>query len=160
MYMSVHVCVRMYVYVCGVCMCTGVCSCEIMCLVACYSDFRLVWWDPDSLREIMICARYGPGNTGDSKTDPWDDPKICTSSCNEDQTVIRIQNHIISCECLFLYYFLIYNYQYYLYVTCIISCDHLIYFTSWLPISLHELSVSIHFNYIAYLSVYRRHFMC
>ena len=39
---------------------------------------------------------------GDSKTDPWDDPEIRTRSCSEDQISIRIQNRVISCECLFI----------------------------------------------------------
>jgi len=31
-------CMHEYVYVCSVCMCTGVCPCEFMCSVACCSD--------------------------------------------------------------------------------------------------------------------------
>jgi len=39
--------------------------------------------NPDS---CSLWTRY----TGDSKTDPWDNLEICTDSCSEDQTTIRI----------------------------------------------------------------------
>ena len=75
---------------------------------------------------MFVMNRYA----GDSKTDPWDDPKIRTGSCSGDLTVIRFQNRVISFKCLLLYQFLIYHCQYYLYVSCIISFDRLIYLTS------------------------------
>ena len=49
-------CMHEYVYVCSVCMCTGICSCEFMCPVACCSDAdsfmqsELVTGDPDPIR--------------------------------------------------------------------------------------------------------------
>jgi len=57
--------------------------------------------------------------TGDSKTDPWDDPEIRTSSCSEDQTTIRFKNHVISCECLSIDLFLIQAFH------LIISCEYI-----------------------------------
>ena len=56
--------------------------------------------------------------------------EIRTASCSEDLMAIRIQNRVISCECLLLYHFFISRCQYYLYVFCIISFDRLIYLTS------------------------------
>ena len=48
--------------------------------------------------------------TGDSKIDAQDDPEeISTGLCSEDQTVIRFQNHVISCERLLLSFFHIYD---------------------------------------------------
>jgi len=83
---------------CGVCMCTVKCSCEFLCsVVSTALRTHLVRSRPN----LDSCSLW-TGYTGDSKTDLWDDPKVRTSSCNEDQTSIRIQNCIISCECLFI----------------------------------------------------------
>jgi len=71
-----------------------------------------------------LCIRHD----GNSKNDPWDDPEIRIGSCSEDQTSIRIQNRVISCECLLFYYFLIYRTH--THITYFISCDYLSYFTS------------------------------
>ena len=123
--MCKHVCKYMreflsiYVYI--------VCIYVYMCVsVACYSDTDTLARsepDPDT---CSLWTRYN----SDSKTNSWDDSVIRSGSCSEDQTVIRIQNYIISCEYLLLYHFLIYHCQHYLYVTCIILCDRWIYFTS------------------------------
>ena len=56
----------------------------------------------EQFRFVWLRTRY----TADSNTDIWDDPEIYISLCSEDQTVIRIQNHVISCEYLLLYHFL------------------------------------------------------
>ena len=80
---------------------------------------------PD-LDSCSLWTRY----TGDSKTNARDDPKIHTGSCSEDHTMIQFRNHVISCECLFLSIFLFTIVSRHLYITCIISCDRLIYFTS------------------------------
>jgi len=91
-----------------VCVYTGVCLCEFMGWVACCSvRTRLVrsgpvTGDSDSCSQITWY-------TGDSKTDLWDDLERRTDSCSEDQMAIRIQNHVISCECLLLSYFLNYR---------------------------------------------------
>jgi len=53
---NINVCVY-YVYGCTcVCMYTGACSCEFMGWVACCS-IRPVWWDPDPLQETQIRIR-------------------------------------------------------------------------------------------------------
>jgi len=71
-----------------------------ICMVASYSDT-----DPFRFIPIMdpIDWRF---------EDQHIDPEIHTSLCSEHQTAIRIQNRVILCECLFLYYFLIYCCQY------------------------------------------------
>ena len=113
------------VYTCG-CTCVCVCTCNdvhvcvnshpSLYLVTCYSitdpfvRFGPVTGDSDL---CSLCTRY----TGYLKIIPWDDPEIPTGSCSEDQTAIQIQNCVISCECLLLYYFLIYRCQCYIYAT-------------------------------------------
>ena len=99
-----------------------------------------VWLRITAFLDLFVRSKLGNGRfvlvlvmnwyTSDSKTNPWDDPEIYTGSCSEDQTVIQIQNCVISCDCLLLYHFLISHCQYYLYVTCIVSFGRLIYFIS------------------------------
>ena len=113
--------VCMYVYLCTY---VSICGCIPMCV---YIYVR-VWVH---MRWVMCCSisdllvRSEPGNkrlgpdlkfsslrteyTGDSKNNLWDDPKIPTGSCSEDQTTIQFQNCVILFECLLLYYFLIYR---------------------------------------------------
>ena len=86
------------------CVCVCVNSPPSLCMVVCYSD------SDSFVRFKLGNRRFGLMFTVDpyisnSKTDPRDDPEIRTGSCSEDQTAIRIQNCIISCECLFLCYF-------------------------------------------------------
>ena len=121
----VHVLVYMY-------MCTYVFIYQREHLVAYHSDTdplvrsepgnRRLGPDPNSYSQR---TRY----TSDSKTSSWDNSEVRTGSCSEDQTAIRNQNQVISCECLFLCIFLFIIISRHLYITCIISCDHLIYFT-------------------------------
>jgi len=137
--MCILVC--MYVFWCTlVCMhvwraCMGtywvyyVCVCVFIPLPFCVFDCVLKRCG--LVREIRIsCRRPEPDSdsyslwiryTDDSKTDPWDDLEIRTGSYSEDQTTIHFQNRVISCECLFLCYFLIYHVTGYLCFTFIIS---------------------------------------
>ena len=75
-----------------------------MCFVAWLQRSEAVTGDSEL---YSLWTRY----TGNSKTDLWDDPEIRTGSYSEDQMAILIQNHVISCECLLLYHFLIYPCQ-------------------------------------------------
>jgi len=100
------------------CMCIPVCGCVYMCIYVyvCLQVFVVCSVITDSFVRSEPCNRRPDPDlcslwtwyTADSKTDPWDDPEIRTGSCSEDQTAIRIQNRVISCECLLLCYFLIY----------------------------------------------------
>ena len=122
-----HACVGMYIY--SVCMCgyvyivcVYVYTCTYLRSVLCvgvnfpsplgvrlrataiaesFGEVRIVTGD---LFWYSLWTRY----TGDSKIDPWDDSKIRTSSCSENQTAIQIQNCVISCERFFLSIFPIY----------------------------------------------------
>jgi len=111
-WMGAWVCVLVfkYMYVCMyVCVYMYVCNCVSIYYVYGYvlqrcglarvvrTGNRRPGLDPDS---CSLWTRYN----GNSKTDTWDDPKISTGSCSEDQTTIQIQNYVISCECLLLYY--------------------------------------------------------
>ena len=103
--------------------CTRVFVYQRVGLVACCSDLDSIVRSEPVTGDSDSCSqktRY----TGDSKTDSWDDSKIHTSSCSEYQTAIRF-----SCECLFLSIFLFTIVSRHLYITCIISCNRLIYFT-------------------------------
>ena len=111
---------NMYVYNVNMCLYINVCW------VACFSDTDPLTRSIPDPNTCSLWSRY----TDDSKTDLWDDPEIPTGSCSGDQTAIRIQNRIMSCECLFLCIFLFTVVNSYLFLTCIISCDRLIYFTS------------------------------
>ena len=166
-YIWVYVWVRICMYVClGVCIstcmyvgCVYVYECMFMWVheLGCVLQrFGPVWWGPDPLQDSDLCPLWTQ-YTGDSKTNPWDDPEVSIGSCSKDQTVIRIQNHVISCECLLLYHFLIYRCQYYLYVTCNISCDRLIYFTSRITCII---SCDISECSLWLYSAYQCHFMC
>ena len=102
-YTHIHTHIWVYVYV-VVCVCAQVyirVSSSIQLHVAAIQT-RLMRSElvMRGLNLYLLWTRY----TGDSKTDPWEDPEIRTGSCSEDQTAIRIQNRVISCECLLLYY--------------------------------------------------------
>jgi len=86
-YMCVYVNGCMFVWVHGL-------GCVLQCSDL-FGEIRTVVGDSDSCSQM---TRY----TGDSKTDPWDDPKIHTSSCSGDHMVIRFWNHVISCQWLFI----------------------------------------------------------
>ena len=133
--MYMYTCIWKYVY--GgtrVCMhmwhvCMGTC---VSVLYVCVRVFVHAWVDKTrlslypslplnvvGLRVVAIRAHSPDPNpcslwtryTGNLKTDLWDDSEIRTSSCSENQRVIRFQNRVISCECLLLSFFLIYHYQ-------------------------------------------------
>jgi len=131
MFVCVCACVCIYLYnVCGimlvVCLCEGVlvyCVCMgvYLCIYVyvCLRVFvcvlqRLRTRSCDSksiIKDLDWCSlwiRY----TGDSKTDPWDDPEIHTVSCSEDQTTIQFQNHVISCDTYLLLSVVLYDYSY------------------------------------------------
>jgi len=106
-YMYVYRCTRVYVYVCGMCMYTGVCSCEFMCSAARCSvsdSFVRSGLGNRRIGFVPLWTRH----IDDSKTDPWDDLEVRTGSRSEDQIAIRFQNCIISvsiCSCIiFLLY--------------------------------------------------------
>jgi len=88
MHESVRVCMWcVYVYRCiPVCVyiCVRVSSCVWLCGTAIRT--RLVRSGP-IVEDSELCSLWTRYD-GDSKTDPWYDPGIHTSSCSEDQTVI------------------------------------------------------------------------
>ena len=108
------------------------CTCVYVCLL-CYSDVDLIVRsepsnrrprpDPDSCSQSTDMPR-------DLKTDARDNSEIRTDSCSEDQTAIRIQNRVISCECLLLCYYLFIVVNSCCMITRIISCERLAYFIS------------------------------
>jgi len=95
--MYVHTCIRMYM---GVHICVYVYVCKsvfiyYVCLVACCSD-------PDLFGKIRTCyGRFKVVLVIDLIHWRFED-RCRTGSCSEDQTVIRFQNHVISC--VFIYW--------------------------------------------------------
>ena len=126
----VDVCLSVCMHMLTVCMCLYINLCfwwRVAATTDPFGEIQTRSSDPDPLQEpgldpnsCSLWTRY----TGDSKTDPWDDPSISTGSCSEDQTAIRFRNRVISCECSFL---CIYRCRYALHVALIISCDFLLY---------------------------------
>jgi len=145
------VCKSMYVYVL---VCAWVfMSLYYVCSVVCYSvSDPLVRSKPGNRRpgpNSDLCSlwiRY----TGDSKTGAQDDSEIPTSSYSEDQKTIRIQNRVISCECLLLYHFLIYHCQF-IYIYMLLISFHLTVWhiwPVWLSVLFHMTSVTVHLIYL------------
>ena len=107
-------CIRVYVYVCGVYMCTG---CIPIRVYNCMGVSSCVWMRVTVILDAFVQSRPVTENselyslwtryTGDSKTDPWDDLEICSSSYSEDQMTIQFKIHVISYECLSTDLFLI-----------------------------------------------------
>ena len=108
-YVCARACVFVHVMVCGgcVCMCIQVCirACERIspsfyaCLFVCYSNTdSLMRSEPSNGRPGFVFAE----DRDDLNTDTRDDLEIRTGSCSADQMAIRIQNRVISCECLFI----------------------------------------------------------
>jgi len=95
-----------------VCICTYVFVYQRVFFVVCYNVTNLIVRSKPGNRrsrpDLDSCSQLAQ-YTSDSKTDPWNDPVIRTGSHSEDQTVIRIQDRVISCEYLLLCYFLIYR---------------------------------------------------
>jgi len=132
-YICILVYVRVWVYAY-----VSVCSCGCLACIYIYLYVRLhaTVFRTRPVRSELSYSRPGPDPdscslwiryTGNSKTDPCDDPLISTDLCSEDQMAIRFRNCVISCECSFL---CIYRYRYALHVALIISCDFLLYFIS------------------------------
>jgi len=108
-------CVYDWVYTC-VCVCTSVNE---------YIYIMCVWMRVAAITDLFVRSKLDnrrprPDSdlcplltqyTGDSKTDPRDDPEIHTDSYSENQMAIRIQNCVISCEYLLFSYFPIYHYH-------------------------------------------------
>ena len=123
---GIHVCMH---YV-SICVCVHMClHNHRVCLVARYS-FSNSFVRPEfgNRRFKVVLIRDSIHRRFEDR--PMDNPEIHTGSCSEDQTTIRFQNCVISCECLLLYLFLISRCLYYSYVTYIISFDRLILLTS------------------------------
>ena len=77
----------------------------------CLYDSNLVTRDSDS----CLHSADTPGN---SKIDIREDLEIRTGSCSADQMAIRARNCVISCECLFICLFSLFNLFDYLYISC------------------------------------------
>ena len=122
----IHGCIRMCMHV-QTCICVRGYVCVGLCVWLLVTVFRTRYRRPGP--DLDLCSLWTRYN-GDSKTGPWDDPQISTSSCSEDQMAIQFRNRVISCECSFLCTSLFTVVGMCLHVTLIISCDFLLYFTS------------------------------
>jgi len=108
--MCIHVCLCR-VYVCVWYECVIGCTCEFMgeCVLVAAPEFAHAIQTSNRRPGpyLNLCSQSADMR-GDSKTDIRDGSEIRTDSCNEDQMATRAQNRVISCECLFLYFSLIY----------------------------------------------------
>ena len=110
-----------------------ICLRSIACTVACYSvadslvRFEPITEDPDPLQEIQICARYGPDTMAIRKPTYGMIQRFVPVRALK--TRWRFRSKIASFH-VSVYSCVIYRCQKYIYVTCFISCDHLLYFIS------------------------------
>ena len=113
-YIYVCVGIRVCMYYVSMCVYAYVCVCISSCVFGCV--LQRLWTRSCNLNLVIggsvwcsLWTRYTSGST----TDTQDDPKIRTSLYIEDQKAIRIQNRVISCECLLIctviYLFLLLN---------------------------------------------------
>jgi len=120
-----------YKYRCW-CMCVYVCLCVCVvyvcvCMIACRSDSDLIVWSEPGNREQQLRSlwtRYAR-KFEDRPTSRFED---LHRFVQEDPMVIRIRNHVISCECLLLHYYyllLLVN------VLSVIICGHLFVLLQW-----------------------------
>jgi len=168
-----YTCVYLYIYI-WVCIhyfmcvytfiCVHVWVCECMCMISFVwlhiTAFQTHSCDPNSVTGDSNLCRYGPntlairrtthGMSGDSyqfvqwRPDGDLDPKL---------------RHF-----MWVFAFVLFSYLPLSIGNCVllVSFHVIVWFILpvWLCVSLHEVSVSVHFNYIAYLSAYQCHFMC
>ena len=130
---------------------------ELCCVL---QRLELVWWDPDPLKEIQTCARYEPDTLAIRRPTNGLIRRFVPVRVAKSRRRFGFKSATFYVS---VYYYVISLFTVvskHIYVTCIISCDRLIYFTIWLLVFLHEVSVSVHFNYVVDLSIYQRHFMC
>jgi len=147
----IRVCVFIYMHGC-----VNVCMCVFGCMV---QRSGPVWWDPDPLQEIWICARYGP----DILTIWRPIHGMIRRSVPVRAVKIRrrfgskiASFHVSVCSCI-ISLFIVVSIIYMLLVSFHVTVWYIL--PVWLPVSLHEMSMSVHFNYTVYLNTYQRHFM-
>ena len=146
-----------------VCTCTGVCSCEFMCLVACHSD-------ADSFVQSTGNRRPGPDpdlcsqsvdTLGDSKTDYemiWRFVPIRAVKTR------RWFGSKIAFHFKWVFAFVLFSYlSLSIAISVLLVSFHVTIWyiiPAWLCVSLHETSLSAHLIYLVDMSDYLRYFMC
>ena len=169
MYVCVYVCIFIYMgvytllYVCVhvyLCARVGMWMCVWFHVFGCVTAFQTRSCDPNSVMGDSNLCCYGPdtlairrtthGMSGDSyqfvqwRPDGDLDPKL---------------RHF-----MWVFAFVLFPYLPLSIGNCVllVSFHVIVWFILpvWLCVSLHEVSVSVHFNYIAYQSAYQHHFMC
>jgi len=143
------------VYVRSVCMCTGVCSCEFMCSVACCSDANSFVRSEPVTRDsdpIRIRDRYGP----DSQAIRRPIHRIIRWSVlvRVVKTIQRFNFktasfHVSICSCII---FFIYHCLYYYMLPVSFHVTVWDILTALLPVSLHEISKNSYRIYLVDIS--------
>jgi len=113
----------MCIPICGMCLCTDVCSRKFMCLVACCNDM-------DPLQDIRICTRYGPDTLAIRRPIHgmiWRSIPLRALKTRRRFGSKTASFHVSVCSRVIFLFTVVIGY---LCFTYIISCDHLLYFTS------------------------------
>jgi len=164
-------CVRVWVYTCicsyiHMCVCVCVCVwiimyiCLCLCIHVCMA--AAIWTrscDPDSLTKdsdlFPLWTRYA----SDLKTDPqtiWRSIPVRTMKTRRHFESKTVSFHVSVSFCI-IFIFIVVSIIYLLLVLFHVTIRFIL--PVWLPISLHEISMSIHFNYIVYLNAYQHYFI-
>ena len=147
----------MYACECTSICCVHVCKCIYVymfvfgCVVQRYGT---VWWDQDPLREIQIYTLYGSDTLAIRRPTHEMIQRFVSVRTVKTKWWLSsktVSFHVSVYSCI-IFLFIVVSSIYLL----LVSFHVTIYFILlvWLPVSLHEASMSVHFDYIAYLSVY------
>ena len=157
-----YVCV--YLYSVGyTCICVHVWVYErvimFMCACGCVVQrFRPVWWNSDPLREIRFGARYEPIHWRfEDRPMGWSEDSYRFMQWRPHGDSVPKRRHFM--WVFALVHFLIYSYQCCLYITCIISYDHLLYYTSMITCTISYDISECTLSFYSLSNAYHRHFM-
>jgi len=124
----VSVCVYLYV---GVCICVFMCMCVFKCLLYVqWLQTRSCDLNPVTEDPIRICVRCGPDTLPIRRLTHEMIQRFVPVHAVKIRRQFRSKTALFHVSVCFYVNFLFTVLNRYLYFTCIISCDHLVYFTS------------------------------
>ena len=154
----IYVYMWVYAYV-SVCTCVRVYLCLRVCVFAWYNDTDpLVWSEPIARDSDLypLWIRY----IGDWKLTHRIIPRFVPVRSVKTRRHFgsKIASfHVRVCFCI-ISLFTVVSSIYMLFISFHVTICFIL--PIWLPVSLHEVLVSVQFDYITYLSAYQYHFMC
>ena len=130
----VYGCVPVRVYLCDawvcVCVCTSVYEYIFYVYGCVVQRYGPIWWDSDPLQEIRICTRYAPDTLAIQRLIHGMTRRSVPVRAMKTRRQFRFKTtlfHVSVCSCVISLFTVVSRH---IYVTRIISCDRLIYFTS------------------------------